>query len=359
VRILSRYFLASYLRLFAAVLSLSLLAIVVVEMLVNFDEVVEHRKVTGGPLGYLLIRVPALYLRELVPMASFAASFLCFGLPASRREITAVKTGGVAPGRLAVPVLAAAALLSAVSLAMNETFLLGATREFTRLEYPEESVAFGRDSFWYHRGNTFYNVARGDDDAQSLQAVRIFELDPRGRLLTSLVADRVTLDADERWHVQGAVRRRFDPGLPAAAPVTERVESVVLDMGGHADMALLEASESTLSLPQLLGAIALRSRQDRDASRYRAMLHARLATPASVLLFALLAIPVGLSVERSRNLAVSGLAGIALVGVFHAVWHVATLLSRSGFAPAAPVTWGALGLFAAGALAYLQTRSPR
>jgi lipopolysaccharide export system permease protein len=359
VRILSRHFLASYLRLFAAVLSLSLLAIVVVEMLVNFDEIVEHRKITGGPLGYLLLRVPALYLRELVPVASFAASFLCFALPASRREITAVKTGGVDPGRLALPVLGAAALLSALSLAMNETFLLGATRQFNRLEYPDESVAFGRDSFWYHRGNTFYHVARSDDDSQDLQAVRIFELDPRGRLLTSLAADRVTVDADERWHIRDAVRRRFDPDLPAAPPVTEPVASAVLDMGGHADLALLEASENTLSLPQLLGAIELRSRQQRDASRYRAMLHARLAVPASVLLFALLAVPVGLSVERSRNLALSALAGIALVGAFHAAWHVATLVSRSGFAPAAPLTWGVLGLFAAGALGYLLARSPR
>ena len=116
MRILSRHFTASYLGLFALTLVTSLLLMTVTEMLVNFDEIVEHREAAGGALQYLLLRVPALYLRDLIPAASFIAAFLCFGLAARVREITAVKTGGVAPQRVAVPVLFAAAGLVVVAL---------------------------------------------------------------------------------------------------------------------------------------------------------------------------------------------------------------------------------------------------
>lgn len=357
--ILSRYFLASYLRFFVLVLSVSLIAVVVVEMLVNFDEIVEHREATGGPLAYLLIRVPALYLREMIPAASFAASFLCVGLPTLRHEITAMKTGGIAPQHISLPVLLAATLLSGATLLLNETFLLGATREFTRLEYPEESIVFGRNSFWYHRGDTFYNVRSRDPETGTLHGVRIFTLNQQGRLVESIRAQEVTIADGNRWTARDATRQRFDPSAPAVLPQVDQVPEVLVDLGGRDSLELLEASENTLSVPQLLETIEARRQEQRDASRYSAMLHARLATPLTVLLFALLAIPVGLSVERTRNVAVSALLGISVVGAFYAVWHVSTLVGRSGFAFAAPSPWLVLVGFAGGGAWWLLRRSPR
>ena len=71
-----------------------------------------------------------------------------------------------------------------------------------------------------------------------------------------------------------------------------------------------------------------------------------------------LALPIGLSVERTRNIAVSTLVGIAMVAVFHAVWHVATLLPKSGFAAAVAGPWLVLAAFAGvGTLLFL--RAPR
>ena len=54
------------------------------------------------------------------------------------------------------------------------------------------------------------------------------------------------------------------------------------------ESALLDASETTLSLFQLLEAIQLRARESHADLRYRAALHARLAEPVTVLVFALL-----------------------------------------------------------------------
>ena len=358
MRILSRYFFASYLSLFVIVLLVSLTVIALIEMLVHFDDLVEHRDEVGGALAYLFIRVPSIYLRQLIPIASFTAAFLCLGLAARRQEIIALKSGGVPPHRIAVPVLSAAILLSGATLVVNETLLLGATREFTHLQHPGQPVVFRRGSFWYHRGDTFYNVREADRETRTLRGVRIFQLSPQRRLVLAIRAEEVTILENDHWRLRNATSRRFDPSSPAAPPVVEHLDETVLEMMGEEESALLDAGETTLSLLQLLEAIQLRARENRDDVRYRAALHARLADPVTVLIFALLAMPIGLSVERTRNIAVSALVGIAMVAVFHAVWHVATLLPKSGFAVAAVGPWLVLTAFAGlGALLFL--RAPR
>ncbi len=97
MRILSRYFLASYLTLFVSILVSATLAIMVIEMMLNFDDILDHQKGVKGVATYLFLRVPAYYLRDLLPVSSFAAVFFALGLPARAHEITAIKTGGISP----------------------------------------------------------------------------------------------------------------------------------------------------------------------------------------------------------------------------------------------------------------------
>jgi lipopolysaccharide export system permease protein len=357
VRILSRYFLASYLGLFVLVLVFALMLMTVIEMLVNFDEIVEHREAAGGALQYLLIRVPALYFRDVVPVASFIAAFLCLGLAARTREITAIKTGGVPPTRVAVPILIAAFFLSIVALVANETILLGATREFTQFENPGQSLAFRGGSFWYHRGDTFFNVREADAETREMRGVTLYTLDRRGRLRETLSAERVSVEDDDRWLLREARIRRFDPEDPAASPQVEQVALKPIDMAGN-DLELLDAGGQALSVPQLFEVIEIRTREKRPAERYQSMLHTRLAEPVTVLVFALLALPIGLTVDRTRSLAVSALLGIGLLTGFRACWHVASLLGRSGFEAAVAGPWLVLSAFGAlGTLLLL--RSPR
>ena len=73
MRIISRYFLTSYLKWFALILFSSIAAIAVIEIMLHFESVLEHR---DGPMGfatYLLLRLPSYYFRDLVPVACVAA----------------------------------------------------------------------------------------------------------------------------------------------------------------------------------------------------------------------------------------------------------------------------------------------
>jgi lipopolysaccharide export LptBFGC system permease protein LptF len=172
-----------------------------------------------------------------------------------------------------------------------------------------------------------------------------------------VTAERVSVVEDDRWILRNARIRRYDPEDPAASPTVEEVSEKPIEMAGN-DLELLDAGGQTLSVPQLLDVIAIRTGENRPAHRYASMLHARLAQPATVLVFALLALPIGLTVERTRSLAISALLGIGLVAGFLTCWQVASLLGRSGFPAAVLGPWLVLVLF--GALGTtLLLRSPR
>jgi LPS export ABC transporter permease LptG len=339
VRILSRYFLASYLYLFLAILVSSLVTIVVIEMLLNFEELLDSQEGATEVVGYLFLRVPTHYLRDLLPVVSFAAIFFCLGLPARAHELTAIKSGGISPQWAVIPLLVAATLLSGVTFLLNESVVLHASRELNRLKNPEGKITFRQGSFWYQRGTEIYNVKDADRKSGILHDVSVFKLNPQGRLVRSIRANRVEVQEDHRWRFLDAIERTFDPVQPEQPPNTSPLGEWYRDVAAEKDLAMLEASTRTLSLPNLRDYIALQSREGREAGGYRALYHARLAEPLTVLLFALLAIPLALSVERSRSIATAALFGITLLAVFYTVRTTANIFASSGYPPAALSPW--------------------
>jgi LPS export ABC transporter permease LptG len=359
VRILSRYLLASYLTLFVSILCVAALVIAIVEMMLNFEQMFEQGEGLRGVATYLLLRLATDYLPYLVPFASFGAGFLCLGIPARAHELVAMKTGGIAPLRIASPLLAAALAISMLTLIANETMVLDATMTRVGRDADEDGGGLfqARGSFWYHRGTFLYNVREADRASRTLRGVSVFERDGAGQLTRRLEAESAHISEDHRWHLRNATVRTFDTDDPTAAPRTEHLPETVLAVGTQRNLALLDADASTLSLFRLREYIRAVKDDGRDSTRYRAMFHERLADPVSVLLFTLLGIPLGLAVEQSRSLAVAGIQGIALLGLFYAVKTLTSMLADSGVTAAVPGPWFVVGAFG-GYAAWRIARAP-
>ena len=348
VRILSRHFLASYLGFYVAILVSSLLVIAIIEMMLNLERALEFQSGAGGVATYLLLRLPSYYLPYLLPVTSFGAAFLCIGLSARAQEIVAAKAGGVPPQRIVAPVLCAALALSLVALVTFETVVRnsGAAYERTRRGDASSTLFRNEGSFWYQRGRLLYNVQSADRATRTLHDVRVYERDDAGRLRRAIHAETARISGEDRWELHRATIRSFDLDDPSAAPAIERLDRTLLDVASEQDLALLDADASTLPLPELSAYVQAMERSGRDSTRYRALLHARLAEPLSVPLFALLALPLGLGVERTRSLAIAALQGIALLGAFYGVTSTTQILAAGGVAAAIPAPWVVLGGFA-------------
>jgi lipopolysaccharide export LptBFGC system permease protein LptF len=357
VRILSRHLLASYAKLFVAILFSALIALSIIEMLVNFDRIVERESGVRGVATYLLLRIPSYYLSDVIPLASFASAFLAIGLRARERELTAMKAAGVSPLRTALPILAGASVLSAGALVADETLVLACTRAWHRAASNADGELLEGPG-WHRRGDTVYRVGATDPETPSLRDVTVFRLSPAGRLIESVRAEAAHIAEPDRWQLIGAILRRFDPDRPDAPPITDRAGETTLAIAAASDPARTAATAGTLSLGEIGRRIDARSSRGRDATPQRALLHARLARPLAVLPLTLLAIPLGLAVERSRSLEVGALHGLAVIGAFTGIQTIASVLASGGWAGAAFGPWIGLALLT-GYGAWQLVRAPR
>jgi LPS export ABC transporter permease LptG len=343
VRIVWRYLLARYLASLLLVLSALVALVLVVEVLLDVEHVLE-----GTGLSTILLKILSSYLLQyLLPAAALLGGFLALGGAARSREMTALKAGGISPLAATLPVLVAGACLSALCYLLSDTLVVTASQAFNRLVDPDGgSLVVRQGSFWYHKGRYVYNFADRDSPGSAVHDVVVFERDARNRLVRRISAPRAQVEDGQTWRFEDATVHLFDPDHPEAPPRYERAAEIRLELEEQPSAALLKREVAALSAAELRTHVALRTRQGRDADRARALLQDRYSEPFSVLLFALLAIPVGLRVEETRSLSRGALQAIGLMFAYYSVRELLSTLAHEGvLLPLAP--WGALLLFSA------------
>jgi lipopolysaccharide export system permease protein len=153
------------------------------------------------------------------------------------------------------------------------------------------------------------------------------------------------VEDDRHWRFLDATSRTFDPGRPAEPPRIERLHEWNRNVAAQSDLVMLEASAQMLSLPKLAAYIDTQVRAGRNATRYQALYRTRLSGPLAVLLFALLAVPLGFAAGQSRSFAASALYGIAILATYFTTRTAAEILAGRGLLWAAASPWVILAAF--------------
>ena len=349
MRILTRYLVARFLGFFAAFLIVSLATIVIVEMMLNLGDMLQGDRGLPGVASYLFLRLPAYYLRDLVPIVAFAAAFFTLGSAARRLELLAMKAGGLSPHRIAVPLIFTGLGLTVATFLVSETVILEATRTWSQRDTKANPIAFRQGSFWYQRGRTIYNIGDADRTTNTLRGVQIYELAANGRLARSIEANQATVDAEDRWLFESPLVRDFDPKAIESPPVVTRYDGkVILELADQGGAVLMTADVTTLSVVELQQVIDQHRSRGIAPARPLALLHTRLAEPFVVLLFVLAAIPLGVRVERAgaQGMTIPALYGIVIVAAFFSLRSLTSTLTASGLLPPTPVPWLLLAGFA-------------
>ncbi len=346
--ILQRYLLRRFLIHFAVVFVLLILAVSVVDTLLELDDLMGEAGGVREALWSMALRVPALHLMILIPATAFAAAFVSLGMAARRAEIIAMKAGGISPLRVVLPLLLAAGVVSGLAGILNETLVVSSVQTRRQLDGSDRGqLTFRRGSFWYHRGRFVYNVQDADPEARTLRGVAVFELDPRGRLVRSIHAARAEIAESGDWRLLDASVRRFDPEQPAQPVRFERLPETQLALSEEPTLTLLQADVEDLSLRDLRDFLESGSAEGLSLVRARALLHERLTDPLSAFLFALLAVPLGLRVEQTRSLARPALQGVVLLFLFYLARQSGAEFARQGLASPVATPWLIFAAFAA------------
>lgn len=353
MRILSHYFIARFFGLFLTVLIVALAILATIELVLNLEELSASPAAATGPaalhaipavLTALWNRLATIYLVDLLPVASFIASFLTFATAGRRLEWIAIEASGIPPIRVILPVLAAACVLSVAAAALHETVVLEAAHaRLVDEEVDRDQIDLEQRAFWYHRGPIITNIGYADPVTRTLHDVELYERgigDDSGRILRIVRARDVQILADGRWRFEHASVWHFDPADSLAEPRFESAVGLELDLDSVPRNTLAQADPAILPLRALARHLARESTNEPASHRRLAeVYHERLSRPCWVLALCWLALPFALQVDRRGRLVPAAASALAALTAFFLLANAGNTLTRLAFLPVGVAPW--------------------
>lgn len=275
----------------------------------------------------LLLRVPY-FLAFSLPMALLLGVLLTFGRLSDRNEVVAMRTSGISLIRVAVPVLVGGLVVSALGIALNE-WVVPLAEDRYRTEFLQAGrVAPQRGYLLFReregaRVSVFYarHVAENGESMEGLTANQ-FEGD---RLVRVIEAARARYSGGG-WHLEDGTMYLL------GGPQMVQVRFARIDAGIRRtprDLLAERKDPSEMTIKELRAYMGVLQRTGESIVQYLVWLHSRLALPSSSVIFALLAVPLGLRPHRSGPSIGLGLTIVILL-VYYLLMNTTLALGQSG-----------------------------
>jgi lipopolysaccharide export system permease protein len=289
-------------------------------------------------LELLVLRVPYLAAYSL-PMSMLLATLLAVGRLSDRNELIAMRTSGWSLGRIAAPVLLAGVAVTGLSLGLSEyvvprseTRYREALAEAVRAPARriQEHVLFrerisGVESVFYAR--------RMDTQDGRMTDVAILQFQ-RGRPVR-LIEARAAVYDEQGWVLRDGTLYLLGSGAGLRTAFDElRVQLA----RAPRQLAAMRRDPSEMTIGELRQQIAALAAAGENVLRYAVSLQLKMALPASSVIFALLAVPLGLRPHRSGRSTGLGLTVLVLLAYYLLMTVTVTLGERGQLAPL-PAAW--------------------
>lgn len=280
-------------------------------------------------LELLVLRVPFLVGTYSLPFATLFAVLLAFGRLSDRNEVTALRTSGWSLARVAAPVVAAGVAVTLTTLTINE-FLVPTTEARYRTTFSEVVRAPSRQI----QHNVLFREQV--DDLDSVFYAR--ELNPQSgtmsgvaisqfredRLLRVIEARAARYEEGGWWVLQGGTIYLLRGGVQSTFD-----EIRVRMKRAPRQISPPRRDPYEMTIRELRQQIAALRAAGEGSLRHLVALQAKLALPTSSVIFALLAVPLGLPPHRSGRSIGFGLTVIVLL-CYYVMIQITLTLGESG-----------------------------
>lgn len=301
----------------------------------------------------LLYRLPY-FLAFSFPMAMLLAALMAISRLSDGQEITAMRTSGISLGRIAASVVGAGVLVSLLTLGVNEAVVPEAEERYrvaftSALENPkpaeQQHVLFREEQEGIE---SVYFARRFSVQAEQMDGVVVEQFE-EGVLRRVIEAARARYLGAE-WEFQDGTMYIFT-GSSIVSTNFQRLR-VALRRTPR-EIAIPQRQPSEMSIRELRAYISVLRRSGESAVRYAVEVQSKLAIPASALLFALLAVPLGLRPHRSGPSIGMGLTILILLG-YYIMMSITLTLGQGGRLHPVAAAWIPDGALAAAGVLLLR-----
>jgi LPS export ABC transporter permease LptG len=350
--ILDRYILREFLKVLAMVLISVIALFIIVDYTDLAKDIRENHIAASTLLRYFRFKIFEV-LNMTLPISVLVATLVTFGMLSKNNEVTAIKSGGVSLYRIALPIIAVAAVMSVLAYFILDFVLPYSNQRAAQLKNKIEGratqTAASQQKLWYRgKGHYIINFLNYDEDAKRLTQVQVFEFHPSEFRLTRRVYANSATWNGQGWAFQdGWIRSFTDDGQTTYTPITQPLALFYSETPD--DFATDVKPPEQMTFAQLRRYIQTIRNSGYAAEELAVKLYAKTSWPVISTVMALIALPFAFRMGKRGALYGIGLAlglGIAYWIIFAAF----TKFGEVGNLPPLLSAWAANILFALGAI---------
>jgi lipopolysaccharide export system permease protein len=340
VRILRRYIVRTWLRVFATAMMAAASLFLVVDVFDRVGEVLQFSPSPASLASYFLFKLPKI-LFDVFPAASLLATLIAVASLARTSELDAMRAAGISDRRIAAPVVACALLLSVGALFWSENVVpVAATRSRwlwdVELKQKVYRGVFDAASLWFQNDRGFVHIRRYDAGARVISGLSLYEAGADFDLKRVFEVETMTWQ-DGRWVSSGGFVKDIEGNLSVRPLAPAEFEL-------HEDPENLAARKrrpEEFSFGQLRGQIAQLESRGLGAEEYLVDLHHKLSWPFAGFFVALVALPLALAGTRSSGLARGTAVGLVIGFSYWIITGLALSAGRTGVVSPVFAAWAA------------------
>lgn len=317
-------------------------------LLLKLTSLIAEEGATFGEAALLFLYWLPRFIVPTFPMATLLAVLLAFGRLAGDSELAAMRAAGVSFGRLVIPALMIACLISGAAIAINELVVPPAERAGQRLLLrisKSERERKRKDVIIRQREGgelTQLVVAQefrpggepgpesGDEDTALLIKPTVIRFH-NGRPEYLVSAERARWDeARGQWHFYPPTRaaKMLDGGGWAALSPEEGALKIEFTRSPQ-DILLEQREPEEMTYAELRSYVTRLREAGAEVASLAVQLNQKLAIPFATLVFALIGAPLSLRGPRSSSSL--GLAFAVLIIIcYYLIWHLLAVMGERG-----------------------------
>lgn len=355
--LITRYLLREYFKIFSICLAAFLLAYLAIDFFEKVRKFAEHQAEISWVIRYFLLRLPRMIF-EVTPLAALLSTLLTLGNLSRNSEFTALRSLGVGPAKILLPLLYFGIVTSLILLVLNLSVIPGGYKKAHRIrevqitKKPLQSD-FVQDKVWTKFSpTTLSNIQLVDTAKNVLYGISIYRLNDDFTLPEILEAKEMRYE-EGRWVLYSGIRRRFfEDGSMEENPFDQLPFSLKKE---PKDFQRMQVKEDRMRYRELSRYVKRLESEGYVHPRYAVNLQNKIAYPFTTLVVLFLGVPFALKDGRSGGLA-RGIGICLVIGFLYWLTYASALAIGygGGFHPILSA-WLTHILFGAVALYLLMT----
>ena len=341
-RILNRY-------IFREISTLFLLGIVIFTLillmgrLIKLTELVVSRGVPLTDVGRMILYLMPSFLVFTIPMAFLLAVLLAFGRLSADNEITVMKSCGISLTGLMPAVLVCALLAGGMTLTASTIGIPWGNGAFKTMSggilKQNVSATIREKVFWDDIPGIVLYTEHYDEERRALNGVVIHDGRDTARPLTIFASSGLLAAGKGKGDIRlvlnsGSIHSPGASGEYRLVRFGEYIMSISGPGGGEGG----SRNELDMTVPELLRASGDPALSRQQHLKAESELHSRFALPFATLVFAVVAVPLGMQNRRSgKSAGFSTSIGILLA--YYIVQSLLRTLAEKGTLPPAVALW--------------------